>query len=232
MKEAVWGTIEPVELSPYRAAHKIHDMLPLIRADITLAVRLYAHLDEGEKLLGEKGRKGSADLLLTASYQSLVLALVRLFEFGIMRRFTQDERDVASIPFLARLLGADHVRQHLLEKAENWQDGLSPQESATAFSDYLDEGFDALFRLERDDASLLTLKELDALRDHRLAHRLILEEGGELAHPSLLALNGVLIHAIDIFIPFEVAITGQDGAYETLRKSEHIAARSFWQAQF
>ena len=194
-------------------------------------------LEAANRLIGENKPKFSdgAGCYNNGVRQSLLLnlaiTLARLYDEGTKSRHVND-RDVASIPLLARLLRQKRCRTVLAERARLWTVGLPNFEAAqvAACSGAIDRALAAYATLRRSLAGRQAVKKLKDFRDKELAHSLM-----DQVIEAVPTINDLLV-LMDVARDFsEHAVFAVKGLHHDLKQREEIRlkeARAFWMPIF
>ena len=230
MNPSIWGQIDPVELPLYEAVTKVKAMLPLIRQDMVAAICAHAALSEADLLVPEMADRSSTSRLTRRALRlDMTATLSRLFEFGYHRRYRQDDRDVASLPFLMRFLEHEEISGYFINQAWGWGDmGMADENEASA-ADAFQDMYEALEALENDHKAIDILRQVDSFRDTVLAHTVLPHAApGEMAYAAPPEVSLILPHATGIFSAIELALTGEETGFAQMEAAERAAARIFW----
>ena len=222
LNQKIWGKVEPVELRPLEAANKIALMWPLVEQDVRQAVISQAILSALETT---PAPASTAERLRVSLNTTQALCLSRLYEFGSHKGYSQDQRDVASLPFLLRLLSSEEVSHWLCSRAEDWCD----REEA---EDTVEEIFDTLQAFEAHPLTLEALDALKATRNPIIAHRLI-EKANQSGSHALTHdhLNFLTEEAAKLCETISFLLTGEMPNYTALAREEKAKAKAFWRGQ-
>jgi hypothetical protein len=163
-------------LSTTDALARLEQILPMVRQNVKIAMALEGVLsagnDEIRPLRGDVERGPFWDgahgyvTIRDSIASSLALSLARLFDFGLKHRHP-DERDVASLPLLVRLMNQEGCRLELISKARDW-----PLDDSIQVERAILSAVDEIEALQTSPKTRSALEALKEFRDFKLAHTL------------------------------------------------------------
>ena len=216
-------------MTPLEAKIKAYAMVPLIAKDLREAARLYGIFEAGERQ--GAGCSGLKQDVHGAIKLNILLCLARIFEFGTSRGYVQDKRDIASLPFLIRLMAETEVQEMVYAAAALWSDASLANENMAFAEQSLIEADEALQAFEGDPQTSRILDTLHQTRNSFIAHRL-LQEANILQQLSIADVRFLLDAAMQIFTPLQLALFGEEDGFFEQNSNCFAAAKALWQADF
>jgi uncharacterized protein YdiU (UPF0061 family) len=211
---------------------RLKAMVDRIGRNVSTALWAEALLEAGNKRVKPTGAvylgANAYNTIAYALMLSLALALARLYDVG-SKRHHPNERDVASIPLIIRLLKQKRCQNRLIRDARNWTPHLkgSADLQANACENAIKAAIKAYSDLVRTRAGRDMLGRLRLFRNKQLAHSLIDDViKGLPTYNDLFALMDV---ARDVMEHARLAI---DGTNEDLKQAERIIlteGEGFWE---
>ena len=223
LNPTIWGEVEAVELSPLEAKLKATSMAPLVANDLHEAVKLFGVFEAWERQTHAQNNLMCG--LQGAVKVNILLCLARIFEFGTARGYSQDSRDIASLPFLIRLMSEADVQTMIAAAAANWNEPSFADENMDIVWQAFDQSYEALQDFEKSLFASNCLHSLRQTRNGFIAHRL-LEKNQTFQMLSIEDVRFLLHAAIDIFSPLELAMTGEESGYFELARQAHAEAKT------
>lgn len=209
-----------VRLSNDEAVRRFHIILGKTRTDVEHALRVESSMVSANEVVStlKDTRTDYASAYNAASYSmrfDFSITLARLFDNGGRRRkgSSLNKRDIASIPFLIRLLKQRRCRKSLIE-------------SGPECGPLIDRAV-LIYKLEVTSAKATRIRrKLRSLRDHYLAHSLIRE--ATLSDPSFNELYELMNAAGRITEAICSASDYEPYDFEVFRRLLREDAERFW----
>lgn len=227
---------KPVCISRTVAVERLDAMMPLIFADVRIALATEANLvAANEIVLATPDERRPGARAYNSVHQSLVLnlavSLARLFDEGGKKKHP-NRRDVASIPLLLRLLRQKRCRKVLIDRARVWTPMVPAYADLheNACNRAIDDAINAFSRFAKSHPGRAALARLRNFRNNRLAHSLMLEALN--SRPLYNDLFRLMDVAREVADAAHLAIQGMAPDLEDLEQAEKEEADAFWRSAF
>ena len=213
------------------AIARIDRMIPLLYQNIVNALRIEATMEAGNKIvqgLPDKQVAGAEayNTIMQSLAFDLSMHLARLYDVGTKHR-PVNQRDVASIPLLVRLLRQERCKKTLMLRARKW----APHNMAYA-SVFERDCEKALARASAAYSKTFKgafgrsgLKNLKAFRDTLVAHTLMTDVDQRPMYNQLFRLTDC---ARDFVEHARLAVTGDNSSLAEFEEIYEGHAEAFW----
>ncbi|MGE7473263.1 hypothetical protein ACQKLX_27800 [Bosea sp. NPDC003192] len=215
------------------AVRRLGVMLKAINSDVEIVLGAEAALEEANSIVRATGgvkRPGVAtyNVIAQSLTFNLAMSLARLFDPG-SKRFKPNDRDLASIPLIVRLLRQKRCQDALARAARDWIPHMPSiadgQEAACrkAAKDAI-AAFDAA---RRDPQGRRGIARLRGMRNKVLAHSFMDEV--YIAMPTYNQLFRLVDCARDVLAGALFAIDGENAALVEIEALNRKYSKEFWQ---
>jgi hypothetical protein len=209
-------------------------MVPLIEENVKIGLSVEAALRSANDIvireLREKQYYGADCYNTVRQCMSLELTLTvaRLFDFGSKGRHPND-RDVASIPLLIRLLDQRRCRSFFCRKAREWTPQMPSMADmhADSCTRAIDNAVTAFSSLQQAREGRAAIKTLKIFRDKKLAHSLLESVLKKL--PRYEQLFMLMSVARNVTHHTKLAVQGSDYDFDELASGLYDASKAFWE---
>lgn len=222
----------PKTITTSEAMRRLKVMVDRIGTNVTTALWAEAILEAGnKKVVASSGMVFlgaiAYNTIVHSLMLSLALSLARLYDIGTRKRHP-NERDVASIPLIIRLLKQKRCQERLLDQARNWTPHLFGMEEVHARSceRAIKSAVDAYDKLVSISQGRAMVKRLRDFRNKQLAHSLMNDVIKAL--PTYNDLFTLMDVARDVMEHARLAVEGHN---EDIKQAERIILEqgdAFW----
>ncbi|MBX5272621.1 hypothetical protein HJB99_28835 [Rhizobium sp. NLR17b] len=220
-------------LTTAEAVARLDRMLPILRRNVINALRIEATLEAGNNVVGSMEDRsipgaGTYNTIKQSLGYDLAMHLARLYDVGTRHRHP-NERDVASIPLMVRLLRQRRCQAALRNRARNGMpenpNRLTMYErDCMAAIERASQAYSNTFKGEHGRGGLKTLK---AFRDTFMAHSLLTDVEADPRYNQLFKLTD---SAREFVEAARLAIDLANSSFDLSEKLFEKDATTFWEA--
>lgn len=222
-------------LTVIEAIARVNTMIERIDVDVRTGSRVEQVLEEGNKIVGcipvkNNSHAATYNCIKQSLVMNLAMTVARLYDNG-SRRFSANDKDIASIPLMIRLVKQKRCQKKIIETAfKNWFPVDTSEHFKNKSRDDAKRAIEKAIQIYEERVSSARHRHyktlLKRLRDSELAHSKLEEYLDR--KPTYNQLFHLMDAARDITELVALAVRGNNIYYSELVVSMNSNANKFW----